>query len=103
MNVLLTNRAKTYSAKGTYDPSTKTFIVKAGSRVSKDIAYSPTFRGSKTIEKLRSQHVVDGSTTDDVLFRSPSTAANFVTGRSSNGLILWKTEEGFPLKQALAD
>ena len=101
MNVILVNRANTYSAKGTYDPFTKKLVVRAGSRVSKDIAYSPTFRGSKTIEKLRAQYVVDSLTTEDVLFKSPSTAANFVTGRSSNGMILWKTEEGLPLKKAL--
>lgn len=103
MNVVLTNRANTYSAKGTYEPSTKTFVVKAGSRVSRDIAYSPTFRGSKTIEKLRAQYVIDDITTEDVLFKSPSTAANFVTGRSSNGMILWKTEDGLSIKQVLSD
>ena len=102
MNVVLTNRAKTYSAKGTFDPSTKTFIVKAGAKVSADIAYSPTFRGSKTIEKLRAQYVVNGVTKEDVYFKSPSTAANFVTGRSSNGMILWKTKDGQPLKDALS-
>lgn len=103
MIVVLTNRANTYSAKGTYDPSTKTFVVKAGSRVSRDIAYSPTFRSSKTIEKLRAQYVIDDITTEDVLFKSPSTAANFITGRSSNGMILWKTEDGLSIKQALSD
>ncbi len=103
MNVVLTNRAKTYLAIGTYDPSTKTLVVKAGSTVSKDIAYSPTFRGTKTIEKLRAQYVVDGITTEDVLFSSPSSAANFITGSSSNGMVLWKTEEGISIKQALAN
>jgi hypothetical protein len=102
MNVVLTNRAKTYSARGTYDPSTKALIVKAGAKVSADIAYSPTFRGSKTIEKLRAQFVVNGITKADVPFKSPSTAANFVTGRSSNGMILWKTEDGAPLKNAIS-
>lgn len=101
MNIFLTNRANSYSAKGTYDPSSKTCIVKAGSIVSVDIANSPTFRGKSTIEKLRAMHVVDGVTTEDVAFRSLSTAANFVTGRSSNGLILWKTEDGIPLKKLL--
>ena len=103
MNVILTNRAKAFFAKGTYEPSAKTFIVKAGATVSKDIAYSPTFRGSKAIEKLRAQYVVDGITQEDIIFKSPSTAANFVTGRSSNGLILWRTEDGTLLKDAISD
>lgn len=103
MNVVLTNRAKTYSAKGIYDPSTKTFIVKAGAKVSANIAYSPTFRGSKTIEKLRAQYVVNGITKEDVYFKSPSTAANFVTGGSSNGMVCWKTEDGLSLKNAICN
>ena len=103
MNVVLTNRAKTFSAKGIYEAATKTFIVKAGSKVSADIAYSPTFRGSKIIQRLRAQYVVNGITKEDVSFNSPSTAANFVTGRSSNGMILWKTEDGMTLKNALSD
>jgi hypothetical protein len=102
MKVILSNRANTYSARGTYDPSTKTLIVKAGAKVSVDISYSPTFRGRKTIEKLRAQFVVDGITQEDVTFKSSSTAANFVTGKSSNGMILWKTEDGTPLKNSIS-
>ena len=103
MNVVLTNRARTYSANGIFDPTTKTLVVKAGSSVSKDISHSLTFRGIKILEKRRAQYVIDGITTEDVLFKSPSTAANFVTGRSSNGMILWKTEKGLSIKQVLLE
>lgn len=102
MNIILRNRANSYSAKGTYDPSTKTCVVKAGSIVSADIANCPTFRGRKKVEKMRSMYVKDNVTTEDLTFTSLSTAANFITGRSSNGLVLWKTEEGISLKKALS-
>ena len=36
-------------------------------------------------------------------FRSPSTAANFVTGNSTNGLLAWKDENGRTLKEILND
>lgn len=36
------------------------------------------------------QHILQ----EDVLFNSPSSAAEFVTGKSCNGLITWKTKEG---------
>ena len=35
---------------------------------------------------------------EDVLFNSPSSAAEFVTGKSSNGWISWKTKEGKTLR-----
>jgi hypothetical protein len=35
-----------------------------------------------------------GCVKEDVIFKSASTAANFVTGSSTNGLTSWKTEEG---------
>lgn len=102
MNVILTNRAKTYFARGTYNPFSKTLIVKVGAKVSADISDSPSFRGKKAIEKLRAQFVVDGITQEDVPFKSSSTAANFITGSSSNGMILWKTKDGMPLKNAIS-
>lgn len=41
---------------------------------------------------------------EDVSFQSLSTAACFVTGRSANGMITWKTEDGkyvrYTLKKA---
>ncbi len=31
---------------------------------------------------------------EDVLFTSPSSAAEFVTGKSCNGWVSWKTKDG---------
>ncbi len=38
---------------------------------------------------------------EDVLFDSPSQAARIVLGYSANGLDVWKTDEGQPLKDYL--
>lgn len=99
MTVYLKNRAGTINAVGEYNPDNKSLIVKKGSLVSEDIAYSEKFRGSKSIEQYRQRYVKQRVVTEDVGFKSPSTAANFVTGRSSNGMILWKTNEGKKIKE----
>ncbi|EFA23833.1 hypothetical protein BIFGAL_02942 [Bifidobacterium gallicum DSM 20093 = LMG 11596] len=39
----------------------------------------------------------------DVHFKSASTAANFVTGASTNGMAAWKTKDGKSIKDALVD
>lgn len=38
---------------------------------------------------------------EDVTFNSLSTAATFVTGRTANGMIVWKTEDGKYVKHTL--
>ena len=46
----------------------------------------------------------EGIMLEDTTFQSLSTAAGFVTGRSANGMITWKTEDGkyvrYTLKKA---
>lgn len=50
-------------------------------------------------EQRRKVSVVDGVLQEDVLFSSPSYAAMFVIGKSANGLISWKDENGCSLKE----
>ena len=73
-----------------------------GSKLSEHISYSDKFRGAKTIERNREGVVVNGILIKDVEFKSASTAANFVTGSSTNGLTAWKTENGTKLKDILS-
>ena len=42
--------------------------------------------------------VVNNVLQTDMIFKSASTAANFVTGNSTNGLIAWKNKDGVILK-----
>jgi len=86
-----------------YDSQSKTFTVLKGSKVSSEIKHSEKFRGAKSIEKARGDGVVvDCIVTKNVVFKSSSTAANFVTGASTNGLEAWKNEAGESLKTILA-
>lgn len=103
MKLYITQRNSKVSAVGEYDPATKVMTVLKGSVVSEDVAHSEKFRGGKTIEKNRSSTVKDGVLAKDITFKSSSTAANFVTGRSSNGLIVWKDKSGRTLKVILAE
>lgn len=85
-------------ATAEYNPESKDFVVLAGSKVSEKIAYSEKFRGSKSIEKSRLGTVENSLVICDVVFKSASTAANYVCGSSTNGLTAWKDENGTTLK-----
>ena len=53
------------------------------------------------VKKARNNAVIDnnGILQENVLFQSPSYAAAFVNGRSTNGLTAWKDKEGKSLKE----
>ena len=103
MKVYLVREKKNINAVGEYDVETKALTVKKGSRVSEDIAYTEKFRGAKTIEKDRAGTVKDHIVTKDISFKSASTAANFVTGGSTNGLVAWKADNGLTIKEVIAN
>lgn len=103
MRLYLTRPRSNIKAVADYDMTSKSFVVLKDSVISETIAYSEKFRGAKSIEKSR-VGVVDGTRViKDVPFKSASTAANFVTGASTNGLIAWKDESGKTLKVILAE
>ena len=85
-----------------YDSDNEQTLVLKGSKLSATISDAPTFRGRKTIEKAREGCVVNNILQKDLAFKSPSTAGNVVTGRSTDGLQAWKTEDGKVLKEALS-
>lgn len=101
MIVYLIRKKNNVSATGKYDPDTKQLTVLKGSRVSDSIAYTEKFRGAVTIEKNRADTVKDSLVVEDITFKSASTAANFVTGSSTNGLTAWKDENGRTLRQII--
>ncbi len=101
MKLFLCSKQKDIEAQAYFDEQNKTFTVLKGSKVSAEVVTTGTFRGSNSILQARSEYVTDRIVTRDVVFNSASTAANFVTGRSTNGLITWKTEDGITLKQYL--
>ncbi len=98
MKVYLKRRNAGVEAYGIFNESTRSLTVLKGSRVSDQVHHTEKFRGSNTIEVLREKYVVNRVVKEDVVFKSASTAANFITGSSTNGLTAWKTEEGVQLR-----
>lgn len=45
-------------------------------------------------KKRKECKIEDNILQEDVLFNSPSSAAEFVTGKSCNGWVSWKTKDG---------
>lgn len=99
MKLYLKSNRSGVNAVGEYDKNQKKFIVKKGSVVSMQIGSSEKFRGASSIAEMREKYVVDCVVKSDVEFKSPSTAANFVTGNSTNGLVAWKDADGKKLKE----
>lgn len=104
MKIYIQRKNGKINATAEYNPETKECVVLKGSIVSEGIAYSKTFRGAKSVEKMRGDGVVvDCIVTKNVSFKSPSTAANFVTGASTNGMTAWKDKSGKTLKEILEE
>lgn len=102
MKVYLKRQKKSVDAIAEFDPINKVITVLKGSKLSATIAYTEKFRGAKSIEKNRTGIVKDNTLLKDITFNSSSTAANFVTGSSTNGLIAWKDSNGKTIKEILA-
>ena len=97
MKVFLVSKKNGLNATGEYSPIDRSLTVYKGSLLSETVSDSKTFRGKKSIINSRKGMVSGNILIKDVQFKSPSTAANFVTGTSSNGNRLWKTEDGTPI------
>lgn len=103
MKLYIERKNKTIEAVAEYNLENSSVTVLKGSTVSANIAYSEKFRGAKSIEKSRSKYVENGIVIKDAYFKSASTAANFVTGSSTNGLTAWKSENGKTLQCILKE
>lgn len=91
------------SAVGEFNMCDKSLVVKKGSIISNSLSTSEKFRGTKTIEKYRKEYVDGEVVKEDVHFKSASSAANFVTGISTNGLIAWKNKDGKTIKMMISE
>lgn len=99
MIVFLKRKKSEIDAVAEYDVETNKVTIKKGSILSKDVVHTGTFRSARSVEKKRQGIVENNVLRTDVTFNSPSTAANFVTGASTNGLLAWKNAEGMSLKE----
>jgi len=83
----------TGSYKAYAELTSEGFVLLKDSEIRKETLKSA---GSSTIKKRKKheQDIVNGVTTCDILFHSPSAASAFVAGRSSSGNVEWKTADG---------
>lgn len=103
MKVFIIRERSGINAKGEFDPATRSLTVLKGSAVSATIAYTEKFRGAKSIEKSREGVLKGNILQKDMAFKSASTAANFVTGTSTNGLTAWKDKSGKTIKELITE
>ena len=83
--------------KGIGKITTEGFWVLKGSYIYPEIA-SYVNSGIKKARKKYASKIKKGILQEDICFGSPSGAAEFVFGKSSNGLIEWKNKDGISLK-----
>lgn len=100
MKVYLSKPKCNVFAEGIFDAETGCLIVKKGAKVSKDVRNYASCSAEKTI-CMRKDIVEDGILVKDFEFKSPSGAGLFVTGRSTNGMVAWKDEEGRTLNEIM--
>lgn len=100
MKIYLKGRNDSYDATAEYEDGK--IIVLKGSKIQMDFAEH--IRGGRLAKKFRenSEYVdTNGIVIKDCEFSSASTAAQFVSGRSTNGLVAWKVEKKTSLKDYL--
>lgn len=89
-----------YEAKAVYNDGI--VLVKKGSRINTHAGkgFKPS---SEVKEKLNDHSCFDenGILLKDVEFTTLSTSASFVAGRTSNGMLTWKTEDGRYVRETL--
>lgn len=91
IKVRINSRACVCHADAVYDG--KIMTVLAGGKISEDFS-GHIQGGKKSLGYRNSREYVDesGNIIKDCVFTSPSTAAQFVTGRSTNGYVGWKVD-----------
>ena len=102
MKVYLIREKNNINATAEFDPNPKAVTVCKGSTLSVSITRTGKFRGAKSIDERRKGVMKDNILQKDVTFKSASSAANFVTGSSTNGLITWKDKDGRTIKEILS-
>lgn len=101
MRIFMRTKTGRYDAQAEFNAETLETIVLRGSRVSPTVALQEHFHSANAINKKRNKYVVDGVLTEDLPFRSLSSAACFVGGNSHNGLDDWKLDDGKKVRDFL--
>lgn len=102
MKLYLKSRGNNFNAVAQFEDGM--IVVLPGSTVS--LQFASHIRGGKTAKRYRSNpDFVNelGEVLQPCTFKSPSTAAQFVTGTSRNGYLVWKNQNKIPLKKILEE
>lgn len=104
MNIEITiaNKKGRFNAKGIYDG--RQVIVQKGGYINP--SFSTCIKGGNLSKKYRSDSAFVSDSfeiREDCVFKSPSTAAQFVTGRSVDGYKIWKVSDGKTLEEYLKE
>ena len=97
MNVSFKSKKRNCYASGEYDISTNKLKIFAGAKLSE--IKDEKFRLAKEAICREDPEIVENLILKkDIVFKSPSVAAQFIACSSLNGLKVWKTEDGKSLK-----
>lgn len=97
MMFYLISRTHKFYAEGMYNPDNNHLTVLEGAKIS----HTSTLlegKGRDKWLKTKNEYVKDGYLIQNLEFKTPSTAATFVSGTSMNGYMRWKNKEGTELR-----
>lgn len=94
------NKSNTYDAK--MIRTLEGFVVLKGSKIREnDTKSTPSWTKKKRAQLIEDGTIKDGIFTRDKLFSSPSGASDLITGSSTSGNKMWKTEAGVTLGEVI--
>ena len=102
IEMIIVNKKGHFKAKGIYDG--QKVIVQKGGFINPNFA--SCIRGGNLSKQYRADRNYVSENNEiitDCVFRSPSTAAQFITGRSVNGYKIWKVSNDQSLDDYLKD
>ena len=99
MILILKSKKNLHYAEAEWDG--EQIIVLSGSRINPIVAFPQMSEEIKHMREDRNIVNEQNELVVDVKFTSPSSAAQFVTGRSVNGYIAWRPDDKMSLKEYL--
>lgn len=96
MKLILKSKKGTHYAEALYDGNK--VIIQKGAKVNPIDSFPKMSEAIKRMRYDRNVVSEEGRLLVDLSFDSPSTAAQFITGRSVNGLIAWRPDDKTSLK-----
>ena len=96
MKVILKSKKDTHYAVCEYDGQRVTIL--PDSKINTTLSYAAMSEKIKLIRNNPEYVSAEGIILKEIEFGSPSTAAQFVTGRSVNGYISWRIDDKISLK-----